>query len=155
MIKILSGAVLVIAVLVLVLWSQKDNLVSTYTEEGVQSSQMNQPSEIEPTVLAAKIASSEEFILLDVRSLPEHEEGAIPGAVLIPLDQLDGRYTELPMDKEIILYCRSGRRSQIAAEILMEKGYKRVSNLKGGIRAWYESQPTSGDDESCRLANAC
>ncbi len=81
--------------------------------------------------------SDENVIILDVRELYEYEEGHIKGAVLIPYTEIENRAaTELP-DKEsvILVYCRSGRRSKIAAQTLADLGYKNVMEF-GGINDW-------------------
>lgn len=74
----------------------------------------------------------ETSILVDVRTPEEHEEAFIPGSVLIPVDELRDRLSELPQDKEIILYCRVGLRGYLAYRILAQKGYSRLRNLSGG-----------------------
>ena len=73
--------------------------------------------------------------LLDVRHPEEWDAGHAPDAVLVPLDQLGGRYTELPTDQPIVVICRSGARSAKAAETLVGAGYEAV-NLAGGMKAW-------------------
>lgn len=75
--------------------------------------------------------------LLDVRTPAEFAEGHIAGAVNIAVEELADRASELPADKTapIIVYCRSGRRSAIAAATLIELGYSAVSDL-GGIQDW-------------------
>ena len=86
---------------------------------------------------AKKIMDTREgYILLDVRSESEYDEGHIPGAILIPYTELEDRAEEL-LDKEqlILIYCRSGRRSQIAAAILAELGYTNIQEF-GGILDW-------------------
>ena len=81
-----------------------------------------------------------EFLLLDVRQPEEYEAGHIPGAMLIPLGELEARHKELEQDKKIITYCRSGHRSMAAAIALCELGYKDVHHLEGGILNWlYET----------------
>lgn len=75
-------------------------------------------------------------ILIDVREPNEYREGYIPGAINIPLSQLKGRIGEVPKDKDIFLYCRSGMRSKQAARILSKKGVKYLTNLQGGILSW-------------------
>jgi rhodanese-related sulfurtransferase/rubrerythrin len=81
-----------------------------------------------------------EFFLLDVRQPEEYEDGHIPGAMLIPLGELEARQAELERDKKIIAYCRSGRRSMAAAIALCGLGFRDVHNLKGGILNWrYET----------------
>lgn len=80
--------------------------------------------------------------LLDVRTPAEYsKEGHIPGAKLLPLQQLEGKIGTLsPLKgKKVIVYCRSGNRSVTASRILAEHGY-RVYNLRGGINAWKKEQ---------------
>jgi len=82
----------------------------------------------------------EDIILLDVRSPAEHEQVAIPGSVLIPLEQLPFRMNELPTDKKIVVYCRSGNRSAMATYILRSRGFE-AYNMAGGIINWnYERE---------------
>jgi len=81
-----------------------------------------------------------EFLLLDVRQPEEYEAGHIPGAMLIPLGELESRREELEQDKKIITYCRSGHRSMAAAIALCGLGFKDVHHLEGGILNWrYET----------------
>ncbi|MCS7245295.1 MAG: rhodanese-like domain-containing protein [candidate division WOR-3 bacterium] len=79
-------------------------------------------------------------IIIDVRTEQEHKAGYIPKTKYnIPHDQIADRIGKLKIDSEkdtIIVYCRSGNRSKIAATILENKGYKNVLNLDGGIKAW-------------------
>jgi len=81
-----------------------------------------------------------EFLLLDVRQPEEYEAGHIPGAMLIPLGELEARREELERDKKIITYCRSGHRGMAAAIALCGLGFEDVHNLEGGILNWrYET----------------
>ncbi len=81
-----------------------------------------------------------EFILLDVRQPEEYEAGHIPGAILIPLGEVEARQDELDRSRKIIAYCRSGHRSMAAAIALCGLGFKDVHHLDGGILAWpYET----------------
>jgi peroxiredoxin family protein/TusA-related sulfurtransferase/rhodanese-related sulfurtransferase len=84
---------------------------------------------IEPDAPAA------DLFWLDVRMPAEAEAGVVPGAVVIPVDELSGRCDELPRDKEIALYCAVGLRGYIAERMLAQKGF-RVRNLNGGYRTW-------------------
>ncbi len=87
---------------------------------------------------AKAIMDSEEgFIILDVRSQSEYDEGHIPGAILIPNTEIEARAEESLPDKNqlILVYCRSGRRSKMAAEILAELGYTNIREF-GGIIDW-------------------
>jgi len=72
-------------------------------------------------------------VLLDVRTKPEFERGAIPQAQNIPLEVLRERLTELPKDKRIVAYCQVGQRGYMAARLLRQKGFDAV-NLSGGYR---------------------
>ncbi len=87
--------------------------------------------------LEQKIAAQADFILLDVRTPEEYQEGHIPGAVLLPYDKIAIQAAVVLPDKEkeIIVYCRSGRRSAIAAETLGKLGYMKVADF-GGISRW-------------------
>ena len=87
--------------------------------------------------LQAKLSKKENFVLLDVRTPEEFAEGHIGGAVLLSYDQVEQKAASLLRDKDnpIIVYCRSGRRSAIAAESLRGLGYKDVKDF-GGISRW-------------------
>jgi rhodanese-related sulfurtransferase len=76
--------------------------------------------------------------VLDVRTPEEFASGYVPGAVNIPHDQLAARLAEVPKDREVVLYCRSGRRVGLAGEVLAEHGYRRLVHLEGDIGAWVE-----------------
>ena len=87
---------------------------------------------------AKQIMDSEEgYIILDVREQDEYDAGHIPGAILIPYTEIDSRAGELLPDQDqlILVYCRSGRRSKIAAEALVELGYTNIKEF-GGIIDW-------------------
>lgn len=73
---------------------------------------------------------------LDVRTSEEVDEGCISGMKHIPLDALRGRLGELDRTRGIIVYCRSGLRSYLAARILSQKGFSDVKNMSGGYIAW-------------------
>lgn len=74
--------------------------------------------------------------LVDVRELEEYRRGHIPDAHPLPLRLIRSQGGELPSDRPIILVCRSGRRSTLAANILKDMGYRDVSNMRGGMLAW-------------------
>ena len=76
--------------------------------------------------------------VLDVRQPDEYEAGHVPGAVLVPLDQLEGRMTELPKDQPLLVICRSGARSAAAVQALAGAGYD-ATNVAGGTLAWIEA----------------
>jgi hydroxyacylglutathione hydrolase len=76
------------------------------------------------------------LFVLDVRTPEEYAEGHVPGAVNVPHDQLASRLAEVPKDKDVVVYCRSGRRSALATDVLAANGYTRVSHLEGDMQAW-------------------
>ena len=87
---------------------------------------------------AKQIMDTEEgYVILDVRTQEEYDEGHIPGAILIPHTEIDARAEEVLTDKDqlILVYCRSGRRSKLAAEALVELGYTNIKEF-GGIIDW-------------------
>lgn len=75
-------------------------------------------------------------LLLDVREPQEVDTAAIDGAVNIPMSELPARLLELPRDKEIIVMCHHGQRSEQVAAVLRADGFSNVKNLIGGIEAW-------------------
>ena len=81
--------------------------------------------------------SKEDIIILDVREQDEFDEGHIPNAILIPYTQTEQKAESIIPDKskQILVYCRSGRRSKIAAEALVNLGYTNVYEF-GGIIDW-------------------
>ena len=87
---------------------------------------------------AKQIMDSEEgYIILDVRTQEEYDEGHIPGAIVISHEEIVEKAEEVLTDKDqlILVYCRSGRRSKIAAEDLVELGYTNIKE-SGGIIDW-------------------
>ena len=75
-------------------------------------------------------------VLLDVRTPAEVAKGmASESAVNVPLQELPQRLSEVPKDKDLLVYCRSGKRSMAASKFLVENGYTRVFNVEGGILA--------------------
>ena len=76
-----------------------------------------------------------DIFLLDVREPYEYQIAQI-GGTLIPQNDVPNRLAEIPRDREIVVHCRSGARSQRIAELLKQSGYTQVENLAGGILAW-------------------
>lgn len=87
---------------------------------------------------ARRLIAEKRPFILDVRTPREFQDGHIPGAVLIPVQQLAERVTEISQyrDRDIFIYCRSGNRSTVAAEILHRAGFRSVFNLRHGILEW-------------------
>jgi rhodanese-related sulfurtransferase len=76
--------------------------------------------------------------VLDVRRPDEYEAAHVPGAILLPLDQLEARQPEIPRDQPLLVICRSGARSATAVRALNAAGYD-ATNVAGGTLAWIEA----------------
>ena len=89
---------------------------------------------------AAELQSSEtDALIIDVREVNEWTQMHAPGAVLVPLGQLNGMVSDLPRDRELLMMCRTGGRSQNATQFLQAQGFENVRNVSGGIAAWYNA----------------
>lgn len=86
--------------------------------------------------LRQRLAGDFQGLLIDVREPEEHAAANIPQAELIPLATLPLQIDRLPKDKEILIHCKSGRRSAQAVNFLLENGFANVKNVAGGIDAW-------------------
>ena len=93
------------------------------------------PWDVDPAELQRRQQSDASFTLLDVRQPHEYEICNL-GGTLIPLDELADRVDEIDVGKEIIVHCKLGGRSAKAVQLLRERGFTRVFNLRGGIMAW-------------------
>ena len=94
------------------------------------------PDMSQAALLEHQAKHADHLFVLDVRSPEEFREGHVPGAVNVPYDQIAARIAEVPKDKDVVLYCRSGRRAGIAADVLAANGYTRLSHLEGDMPAW-------------------
>ena len=95
-------------------------------------------TEIQPALLAERIAHGEPLEIIDVREPYEWQIGHIPGARLVPLDRIDAEIPRLDKNRETILYCKVGERSMYAAQQLADAGVAEVRNLAGGILRWID-----------------
>ncbi len=86
----------------------------------------------------AEKMKEKEVVVLDVRTPGEYKEGHIPSAVLIDFYNPDfaGQVEALDKNKTYLVYCASGKRSSNAAQMMSEKGFKEIYNLKGGFNGW-------------------
>ena len=82
------------------------------------------------------LIENDSALLVDVREADEYASERIDGAIVVPLSKFDHRKIPNNHDKRLVLYCRSGNRSERAAEKLLDAGYTEVTHLKGGIMAW-------------------
>jgi rhodanese-related sulfurtransferase len=106
--------------------------------------------------MKAKLDAGEDYLLLDVRDLNEHNPGFIPGSLCLSRGTLefnigkkeywDHKKLNMPeKDKEIIVYCKKGHRGILAANTLQEMGYTNVKYIDGGFKAWELKYPTVYD----------
>lgn len=95
--------------------------------------------EITVEELKAMQERGEPFQLIDVREPHEYEEANL-GATLIPLGQVKDEMDQIEKDKPVVVHCRSGKRSAQAIQYLEQQGFDNLSNLKGGILAYQETE---------------
>jgi adenylyltransferase/sulfurtransferase len=95
-------------------------------------------STITPAQLKAKLDAGEEMVVVDVREPNEHEIVAIPGSVLIPKNEflLGGALEQLPQDKQVVLYCKTGVRSAECLAVVHGAGMADAVHLGGGVISW-------------------
>ncbi|MBX3704391.1 MAG: rhodanese-like domain-containing protein [Steroidobacteraceae bacterium] len=96
-----------------------------------------------PETLAERLAwGDQSLVVLDVRSAEEYAEGHVAGARNIPHTQIAERVVELAdaRDRDLVVYCRSGRRSEIALQALRDAGFTRLFHLEGDILRWTEEE---------------
>jgi rhodanese-related sulfurtransferase len=100
------------------------------------------PTVDQATLLARLAQQGPDLLVLDVRTAEEYAAGHVPGARNIAHDLLPARLAELAdaRDRDVVVYCRSGRRSAIALETLRAAGFSRVAQLEGDFLAWEAAQ---------------
>ena len=98
------------------------NVLETWTPEEVQSALDNQ-----------------KIILIDVRTPAEYIFESVPGALLAPLSSFSNLALPADVEGEIVLYCGSAKRSRMAAEMCLSKGFKKIAHMAGGFGAWKQA----------------
>ncbi|SDN36277.1 Rhodanese-related sulfurtransferase [Fictibacillus solisalsi] len=101
-----------------------------------EKAEKHHPHVISNEELLDSVARQEHFVLLDVRESAEYAFGHIPGAVSLPLGELNDRLNELKRDSSVYVLCRTGTRSDLAAQKLTEAGFKNVINVVPGMSKW-------------------
>ena len=116
-------------------------LVVFLTRQGSapSGSSSSAPLPLEISVAQAAQKRDAGAFMLDVREPDEWEAVHMPGATLIPLGQLESRLSEVPKDKEVVVVCRSGNRSQSGRDILLKAGFSQVTSMAGGMNDWKSS----------------
>jgi len=112
---------------------------------GEEKVEKKHPNVINNEELQAKMASNEKMVILDVREEAEYAFNHIPNAISIPLGELEGRLSELNKEDEIFVVCRTGSRSDLAAQKLAANGFTKVVNVLPGMSKW------AGDTASLNL----
>ncbi len=111
-------------------------------------SEVKSPEETKYTDITVKqgkeMIDQGEVFILDVRTLEEYAAGHINGSMLlavqdIPEQELNDRLMDIPKDRKILVYCRSGTRSLKASKILVDNGFSEVYNMQGGITDWIKA----------------
>jgi rhodanese-related sulfurtransferase len=97
---------------------------------------MSEMRTIMPSEVKERLQRGESLFIVDVREDEEVAAGMIPGAKHIVLGELPARYGEIPRAREVILVCRSGKRSGKAYEFLESLGYNNMKSMTGGMLAW-------------------
>ncbi|WNF38707.1 sulfurtransferase TusA family protein [Bacillaceae bacterium IKA-2] len=96
----------------------------------------NHPDVVQNEELAKKQEAGEKITVLDVREEAEYSFNHVPGSVSIPLGDLENRISELKKEDEIYIICRTGKRSDFAAQKLAQNGFTKVWNVVPGICEW-------------------
>ncbi len=126
--NIIAAALVILIASAGMLFLQRNGQASAEGNEGIL------PKEVSVTE-AAGLREAGAF-MLDVREPYEWDEYHIPGAVLVPLGELENRLSELPQDQEIVVVCRSGNRSAVGRDILLAAGFQDVTSMAGGMNRW-------------------
>lgn len=119
--------------------------VSGYLQDGLEGLE-SRPQLVRTTdrlsaeLAAARLASSDAPVALDVRAPAERAAAHIPDSLHVPLTRLAERFGELPGNRPLLVYCGGGYRSSIAASLLQREGFTDVSEIAGGIAAWETAQ---------------
>jgi rhodanese-related sulfurtransferase len=101
-----------------------------------ESNEKNHPNVINNEELEKKIEANENIVVIDVREAAEYAFNHIPNAISIPLGELEDRLNELNKQDEIFVVCRTGNRSDLAAQKLTENGFTNVINVVPGMSEW-------------------
>lgn len=105
--------------------------------------------EVNAQELIKMMASKNPPYVIDVRDPVEFQEFHMEGAINIPLGSIAGSVSTLPKDRDIVVYCRTGRRSEIAQKALYDFGVTNVSNLTGGIFVWASTNKCDLKKKTC------
>jgi rhodanese-related sulfurtransferase/TusA-related sulfurtransferase len=118
---------------------KEDNFLKHYLRKASseeEKTETTHPDVVNLDDLLKKIEGNEKITVLDVREPAEYAFGHIPGSINIPLGELEQRFEELKNVENLHIICRSGNRSDLAAQKLSSKGFKNVKNVVSGMKDW-------------------
>ncbi|KEF37449.1 Rhodanese-related sulfurtransferase [Schinkia azotoformans MEV2011] len=117
---------------------EEENVLKHYIRKASNDDMLekNHPNVINNDELEIKLKDNDKIVVLDVRETAEFAFNHIPEAISIPLGDLEGRMGELNKDNEIYVICRTGNRSDLAAQKLDENGFSKVFNVVPGMSQW-------------------
>lgn len=117
---------------------QNGELLKHYIRKSSNDGKMERRHEmvIDNQELEKRLHANDKLILIDVRETAEYAFNHIPNAISIPLGDLENRFHELNKEDEIYVVCRTGNRSDLAAQKLIENGFKHVTNIVPGMSKW-------------------
>ncbi|MED4779378.1 rhodanese-like domain-containing protein [Brevibacillus choshinensis] len=86
--------------------------------------------------LTEMINSQTDMVIVDLREPELFKKGRVLNSINIPYDEIKERYTSIPKDKKVVFVCHTGRMGTESGNLLLEKGYRNVYNLGGGMAKW-------------------
>ncbi|MFP7295843.1 sulfurtransferase TusA family protein [Neobacillus niacini] len=117
---------------------EEGNVLKHYLRKSASDEKIERkhPNVMNNEELESRLESNEKIVVLDVRETAEYAFNHIPNAISIPLGELDNRLDELKKEEDIFVVCRTGNRSDLAAQKLIEKGFTNVVNVVPGMSKW-------------------
>jgi rhodanese-related sulfurtransferase/TusA-related sulfurtransferase len=117
---------------------EEDNVLKHYLRKSSneEKAERKHPNVITNDELENKLISNENIVVVDVRESAEYVFNHIPNAISIPLGELENRLNDLNKEAEIYVVCRTGNRSDFAAQKLTENGFSKVVNVMPGMNEW-------------------
>jgi rhodanese-related sulfurtransferase len=113
--------------------------LTMYIGFGMSSKETNKSAElqvVDTAKLTQMIIEKENMVIVDLREPELFAAGKVPGAINIPFEQIESKYTELPKDKKVVFVCHTGRMGVESGNLLLANGYMEVFNLEGGMEKW-------------------
>lgn len=134
--SVLSAAALFVSVILLSNITSGISSNNGLLADTIKSQAEMKIKNVPPKKAKELMGSEKDVFLLDVRTKEEYNESHIKTAHLIPVQELEQNIDLIPKDRNVVVYCASGKRSARACGILKNKGLKALYNIEGGIRQW-------------------